>query len=216
MTVRLTKRTFDDAVALLARRDPQLGAVVERLGRPALRRRPGGYATLALLILEQQVSLASARAAFERLSAAAGELTPEKVGALPDKTFRDAGISRQKTGYIRHLGDCVTDGSLGVGQLARLDDDKVRSRLTRVKGIGPWTADVYLLTCLMRPDVWPVDDVALQAAAREVKGLALRPDADTLAGIGQQWRPWRSVAARILWHHYLNTVRRKVAKTPPA
>lgn len=216
MTVRLTKRTFDEAVALLARRDPHMGAVVERFGRPRLRRRPGGYATLALLILEQQVSLASAHAACERLSAAAGELTPERVGALPDETFRNAGVSRQKTGYIRHLGACVTDGTLRIGQLARLDDDAVRDRLTRVKGIGPWTADVYLLTCLMRPDVWPVDDVALQAAAREVKGLALRPDADTLAGIGQQWRPWRSVAARILWHHYLNTVRRKDAKTPPA
>lgn len=203
---RLTNRSFDEAVALLARRDRDLGAVVERFGRPRMRRRPGGFATLVLLILEQQVSLASASAAFERLAAAAGEVTPERLGALGDEQFRSAGVSRQKTGYVRDLGERVLRGELRLDRLARLGDGAARERLTAVKGIGSWTADVYLLTCLLRPDVWPVGDVALRAAAREVKGLAARPDEEALVRLGDAWRPWRSVAARILWHH-LDAVR---------
>lgn len=207
--MRLTRNTLLEAVAGLARRDAGLRAVVERFGAPPAFRRRGGYATLVLLILEQQVSLGSARAAFRRLAAAAGEVTPERVGRLPDRRFREAGVSRQKTGYIRHLGQCVADGTLRVDRLGRLPDDDVRLLLTRVRGVGPWTADVYLLMCLMRPDVWPAGDVALQAAAHEVLGLPARPGAGELAGIGERWRPWRSVAARILWHHYLNTVRKR-------
>lgn len=206
--MRLTRGGFDEAVTALARRDAGLRSVVDRHGRPRIARRRGGYATLVLLILEQQVSLISARAAFRRLAAAAGSLTPERVARLSDAEFRKAGVSRPKTGYIRHLGDCIADRSLRVDRLGRLPDDGVRGQLMQVRGIGPWTADVYLLLCLMRPDVWPVGDVALQAAAHEVKGLASRPGAAELAEIGEAWRPYRSVAARILWHHYLNAARR--------
>ena len=205
--MRLTSKTFNDAVAMLAERDADLGAIVSRFGRPKMWRRTGGYATLVLLILEQQVSLSSAQAAHRRLTATAGSLTPERVGQLSDQEFRAAGVSRQKTRYIRHLGDSVLDRSLRIDRFGRKADDEVRSELTRIKGIGPWTADVYLLTCLMRPDVWPVGDIALQAAAKDVKGLDARPGPAELTGIGEAWRPWRSVAARILWHHYLNTVR---------
>lgn len=207
--MRLTRNTFVEAVAELARRDAGLRAVVERFGAPPVLRRRGGYATLVLLILEQQVSLGSARAAFQRLAAAAGEVTPERVARLSDRRFREAGVSRQKTGYIRHLGQCVADGTLRVDRLGRMPDDDVRLRLTRVRGVGPWTADVYLLMCLMRPDVWPVGDVALQAAAREILDLPERPGAEELTAVGERWRPYRSVAARILWHHYLNTVRKR-------
>ncbi len=206
--MRLTREGFDEAVTALARRDADLRSVVDRHGRPRIARRRGGYATLVLLILEQQVSLGSARAAFRRLDAAAGGLTPERVARLSDAQFRKAGVSGRKTGYIRHLGDCIADRSLRVDRLGRMPDEDVRGRLTQVRGIGPWTADVYLLTCLMRPDIWPVGDLALRAAAREVKGLASRPDAAELAGIGEAWRPYRSVAARILWHHYLGAARR--------
>ena len=207
--MRLTSKTFNDAVSTLAGRDADLGAIVSRFGPPKMWRRNGGYATLVLLILEQQVSLSSAQAACRRLTAAAGTLTPERVGELSDEEFRAAGVSRQKTRYIRHLGDSVLDRSLRIDRLGRKADDDVRSELTRIKGIGPWTADVYMLTCLMRPDVWPVGDIALQAAAQDIKGLEARPGPDELIGIGEAWRPWRSVAARILWHHYLNTVRKR-------
>ena len=209
MNARITHQTFNNALTILGQRDPDLAAIVDRFGAPRIWRRPRGFATLVLLILEQQVSLASANAAFERLTATAGALTPESLATLSDEQFRGAGVSRQKTRYVRHLGDCVLGGTLRLDRLARLDDDGVREHLTQVKGIGPWTADVYLLTALMRPDVWPVGDIALQAAAHAVKGLEARPGPEVLVEIGEAWRPWRSVAARLLWHHYLNTVRKK-------
>ncbi len=207
MYSRLTLATFNKALTILAHRDPDLGAVLEKFGKPPIWRRPRGFETLVLLILEQQVSLGSARAAYNRLATTAVELTPEKMLTLRDEEYRAAGVSRQKTRYIRHLSGCVLDRSLRIDRLGRMRDDDVRAHLMQVKGIGLWTADVYLLMALMRPDVWPVGDIALQAAAQGIKGLAARPDAAALTEIGAQWRPWRSVAARILWHHYLNTPR---------
>ena len=207
MTTRLTAETFNKALIILAKRDPDLHKIIAGLGNPPMWDRPGGFRTLVLLILEQQVSLASARAAFDKLTAVAGKLTPERALELTDTEFRGAGVSRQKTRYVRHLSKCILDKSLRIGRLPHLDDDSVREHLIKVKGIGMWTADVYLLMSLKRPDIWPVGDIALQAAAHEIKGLEVRPDADELTEIGKQWRPWRSVAASILWHHYLNTPR---------
>ena len=207
MTTRLTAETFNKALTILAKRDPDLGKIVTAHGNPPMWKRPGGFRTLVLLILEQQVSLGSARAAFDRLSAVAGKLTPANTLALSDAEFRGAGVSRQKTRYIRHLSECILDKSARIGRLPYMDDDAVREHLIRVKGIGIWTADVYLLMSLQRHDVWPVGDIALQAAAYEIKDLEARPDTDQLTEIGEQWRPWRSVAAHILWHHYLSTPR---------
>jgi DNA-3-methyladenine glycosylase II len=209
MITRLSNQTFSKALTILARRDPDLHQIVKRHGNPPTWRRPTGFKTLVLLILEQQVSLASARAAFDRLSAAMPNLTPDNALKLTDTKFRKAGVSRQKTRYIRHLSECIQDGTVNFRRLSRMDDDAVRDHLMQVKGVGAWTADVYLLMCLMRPDVWPVGDIALQAAAHEIKGLDARPDPDLLTDIGEQWRPWRSVAARLLWHHYLNTPRKR-------
>jgi len=210
MNSRLTLETFNKALTILAQRDPDLGAVIAKFGKPPVWRRPRGLATLVLLILEQQVSLASARAAYDRLAATAVDLTPERMLTLRDEEYRAAGVSRQKTRYIRHLSDCILDRSLRLDRLGRMDDDTVRAHLMQVKGIGAWTADVYLLMSLMRPDVWPVGDIALQAAAHGIKGLAARPAPEQLVEIGEEWRPWRSVAARILWHHYLSTPRLRI------
>ena len=197
------------AIALAARelgeRDPRLRDVVARFGLPPRRQRPGGFASLVLLVLEQQVSLASARTTCQRLEAAAGGITPARVCGLSQEEFRAAGVTRQKTGCIRELARSILDGSLDTDALAGCDDDEVRRRLTRIRGIGPWTADVYLLTCLMRPDVWPAGDLALQTAAASLLGLPERPGAAELARIGERWRPWRSVAARILWLYYAGT-----------
>jgi DNA-3-methyladenine glycosylase II len=207
MNSRLTLETFNKALTILAQRDPDLGAVIAKFGKPPIWRRPRGFETLVLLILEQQVSLASARAAYDRLAATAVELAPEKMLTLRDEEYRAAGVSRQKTRYIRHLSDCILDRSLRLDGLGRMSDDDVRAHLMQIKGIGAWTADVYLLMALMRPDVWPVGDIALQAAAHGIKGLDARPNPEQLTEIGEEWRPWRSVAARILWHHYLSTPR---------
>jgi DNA-3-methyladenine glycosylase II len=192
------------AVDELRTRDADLAAIVARHGAPPLWAREPGFPTLVLLILEQQVSLASARAAFDRLTAATDPLTPERFIRLSDAAHKQIGFSRQKTGYARGLAQSILEGSFDPAVLPGLSDDAVRAQLIRLKGIGPWSADVYLLMALGRPDVWPAGDLALQIAAQEVKGLAARPSARELMELAEPWRPWRSVAARILWQHYLN------------
>lgn len=187
----------------LTARDPALASIVERYGHPPLWSREPGFATLVLLILEQQVSLASARAAFDRLGARVGAVTPDAVLALDDDTLRAIGFSRQKTRYARALAAALLDGSLDLDALPSLPDADVRRALVALPGIGPWTADVYLLACLARPDLWPVGDVALQAAAQRALDLERRPTAVELEAIGERWRPHRSVAAQLLWHLYL-------------
>jgi DNA-3-methyladenine glycosylase II len=157
------------------------------------------------IILEQQVSLASARAALDRLQLVASPLTPQRFLALDDGALRASGFSRQKTAYCRHLAKAIVQGRLNLGALARMDDIQVRQELMRVKGIGLWTADIYLLMALRRPDAWPAGDLALAAAVQQVKGLASRPTPEHLEELGLAWRPWRAVVARLLWHYYLST-----------
>lgn len=200
----LTEASLHDAVAELSRRDPDLGAVVARYGPPPLWAREPGFPTLVLLILEQQVSLASARAAYNRLEAATGTVTPANFLALDDGELRTAGFSRQKAGYARALAEAMLGGAFDPDSLPDLDDDGVRRALTALKGIGPWTAEIYLLMVLRRPDAWPAGDLALATAAQQVKGLAARPSPAELVELAEAWRPWRAAAARILWHHYLS------------
>jgi len=188
----------------LAARDPDLARVVERHGVPPLWAREPGFPTLVLLVLEQQVSLASARAAFDRLLAAVGTLSPSSFLPLDDAELRAIGFSRQKTGYTRDLAGALLDGSLDLAAVATLPDDEVRTALTRLRGIGPWTADVYLTMALRRPDAFPSADLALLVAAQRVKRLDRRPTQAELAALAEPWRPYRAVAARILWHSYLS------------
>lgn len=200
----LTDELLATAARELAQRDPHLAAVFERLGPPPLWARPPGFATLVFIILEQQVSLASARAAYARLEAAlAPAITPVGFLALSDDVLRAVGFSRQKMLYARGLAQAVLAGELDLGDLHRLDEPGVRAALTRLKGIGPWTADIYLMEALLHPDIWPIGDLALRAAVRVVKGLPAHPSGEELAQIGELYRPWRSVAARMFWQHYL-------------
>lgn len=191
----------------LARRDEDLREVVARFGPPPLWAREPGFPTLVWMILEQQVSLASARAAYERLAAATGEITPASVLQLDDATLRSAGFSRQKTEYTRRLAAAILEGRFDPPALEQMDDEAVRRALVAQKGIGPWTAEVYLLMALRRPDAWPAHDLGLLVAAQEVKRLPQRPSPQELAALAEPWRPYRAVAARILWHHYLSTPR---------
>ncbi len=200
----LTPASLRDAVQQLAARDPELAGIVERFGPPPLWDRVPGFATLLHLILEQQVSLASAAAAFDRLQAAADPLTPERFLELNDAELLAIGFSHQKARYGRALATAVLDGTLDLYQLTELDDDAVHRALVAVPGIGPWTAAVYLLMVLGRPDVWPVGDIALAQAVAEVKGLERRPGPLEMAELGEAWRPWRSVAARLFWHDYVS------------
>ena len=187
----------------LADRDADLAAIVERYGPPPLWDRQPGFPTLLHIVLEQQVSLASARAAFDRLLAATDPLTPAAFLALSDDELLRIGFSRQKARYGRAIALALEDGSLDLDGLGDRPDADVVAVLESMPGIGPWTSSIYLLMVLGRPDVWPVADIALAESVRVVKRLELRPGPDEMTGIGDSWRPLRSVAARLLWHDYL-------------
>jgi DNA-3-methyladenine glycosylase II len=205
MTVgpRLTGDGLLAAVGELATRDPDLAGIVARFGPPPLWDREPGFATLLHIILEQQVSLASAQAAFDRLLAAADPVTPASFLALGDAGLLAIGFSRQKARYGRALAEAVQSGTLDLGRLHGLDDQAVHDELQRIPGIGPWTSTIYLLMVLLRPDLWPVGDIALAESVGAVKGLGRRPDPVEMTELGEAWRPWRSVAARLFWHDYL-------------
>ena len=200
----LTHESYREGISELARIDDDLGQVLRDLGYPPLWSREPGFPTLIHIILEQQVSLASARAAFNKLTDLVCQLTPERFLKITDAELREIGFSRQKSAYCRGLSKAILGGELDLKELDSLDDSTVRTRLMQVKGIGPWTADIYLLIALLRPDVWPAGDLAIAKAVQQIKELRLRPSSETLDQIAEQWRPWRAVAARILWHHYLN------------
>ena len=199
----LTPSRLSAAVGELAARDPDLAGIVARHGMPPLWDREPGFPTLLHIVLEQQVSLASARAAFDRLRAAARPLTPARFLELGDAELLSIGFSRQKARYGRALAEAIRSGALDLEALDALDDDAVHRALQSVPGIGPWTSTIYLLMVLGRPDVWPVGDIALAASVGEVKGLGRRPDTAEITELGEAWRPWRSVAARLLWLDYL-------------
>jgi DNA-3-methyladenine glycosylase II len=177
--------------------------ILARHGPPPLWDRPPGFGTLIHIILEQQVSLASARAAYDRLVAATDPLTPAAFLRLTDGELLAIGFSRQKGRYGRALAAAILDGALDLDGLAALDDDGVQAALEVIPGIGRWTSTIYLLMVLGRPDVWPVGDIALATSIAEAKRLPTRPDPETLRQLGEAWRPWRSVAARLFWHDYL-------------
>ena len=194
------------AVRLLARRDPDLRGVVKKFGPPPMWARKSGFSTLLHIILEQQVSLASARAAHTRLLEIASPLTPALFLELDDATLKAVGFSRQKALYGRELARSIVEGLLDLDALSLMDDAAVRSELIKIKGIGRWTADIYLLMVLRRPDIWPAGDLALAVAAQKVKRLVSRPTQEDLDQMSNAWKPWRAVAARILWHYYLSEI----------
>jgi DNA-3-methyladenine glycosylase II len=199
----LTESRLEEAVRELAGRDADLAAIVALYGMPPLWDREPGFPTLLHIILEQQVSLASARAAFDRLRIATDPLTPATFLTLSDAELLSIGFSRQKARYGRALATAIDTGALDLDGLADVEDAEVHRALQAIPGIGPWTSTIYLLMVLGRPDVWPIGDLALAESVREVKRLDYRPDASAMATIGEPWRPWRSVAARLLWHAYL-------------
>jgi DNA-3-methyladenine glycosylase II len=166
-------------------------------------RRPG-FATIIRIVLEQQVSLASAKAAYERLLRVVDRVTAKQLVGVTTAQLRRHGITRQKATYCLELARVVVRGELNLSHLAHMDDRAVRDALLKVRGIGPWTADIYLLMALRRPDVWPVGDLALAETVRRVRRLRTRPSSERLRRIARGWRPWRAVAARILWHCYLS------------
>lgn len=204
MIKRLSRRTLLKGVRELAERDQDLARIISTFGPPPLWEREQGFHSLIHIILEQQVSLASAQAAYTRLEKAIDPLSPKKFLDLTDQELKQIGFSRQKIRYGRELANAILDGSLRLSELAGLEDGEAREQLMNIKGIGPWTADIYLMMVLGRPDIWPLGDLALEVALQKVKGLAERPTPEEAKVLSDAWRPWRAVAARLLWHSYLS------------
>ena len=199
----LTQKTLALAARELAARDKTLAAIHATYGDPPLWRRATGFQTLAHIILEQQVSLKSAKAMLNRLESAIQPFTPLRFIELGDDHLRRLGVTRQKSAYLIGLADSIVSGELSFTKLARMSDDEARLALTRLKGIGSWSADVYLLMAMRRADIWPSGDLALAVAMHELKGLQNRPRPMELERLAEQWRPHRAVAARMLWQYYL-------------
>jgi DNA-3-methyladenine glycosylase II len=186
--------------------DPVLQQVYKAYGVPPLWDRPPGFETLLQIILEQQVSLASAKACYNRLLIRLRRVTPKKLLTLNDLELRELGFSRQKTAYARHLAEAIVNKSIGIDDLGNKPDHEVKSELMQLKGIGEWTSDIYLLMALLRPDVMPKGDVALHTAWHKLSGES-RPTSNEFLEIAEGWRPYRSAAARLLWHYYLSEKR---------
>jgi DNA-3-methyladenine glycosylase II len=199
----LDRRSLLSGVRTLSRRDRGLARLVARYGPPPLWARRPGFTTLLRIILEQQVSLASAKALYNRLGRTVRPFDAAGVLALGASGLRGLGLTRQKADYACVLADQVTRGQLTLSRLGRCTDAEARELLMAVPGIGPWTAGIYLLMALRRPDVWPPGDLALQKALGRLLGTGSPPNAADVDRITARWRPLRAVAARILWHSYL-------------
>jgi DNA-3-methyladenine glycosylase II len=191
-------------VRALARSEPRFAEVVKRHGPPPLWRREPGFGTLALLMLEQQVSLAQAAAMYARIAKAAGAVTAANIAGLGESGLRALGVTRQKAAYLAALAAQLETNALDLDALAALPDDDAYAALDALHGVGPWTAQCYLLFALRRSDAFPSADLALLEAVRDLWGLRARPSPDALERRARAWRPHRAVAARLLWHHYLS------------
>lgn len=201
---RLDEDAFAHGADLLVSEDEHLARLVDRWGLPRFWQRQPGFPTLVLLILEQQVSLESGAAMYRRLAGEVGEVTPESLIEIGPIRLAGIGVTRQKTGYLLELARQVVEGELDLVALEIDPVAKARTRLVQVKGIGPWTADAYLLSAGRRTDMWPVGDRALQVGVGEALGMTEVPNEALLEIIGEPWRPIRAVAARLIWHAYLS------------
>ena len=197
--------TFAEACRLLADEDPSLAQALATHGVPPFWERPPGFACLTLLILEQQVSLESGAAMYRRLSQVTGAVTPDSVARVGVGGLRSLGVTRQKAGYLTELATSVLDGSFDLQALDNMTAEEARASLLGQKGIGPWTADAYLLSALGHIDIFPVGDRALQVGTAELAGMDQPPTPDELEKLSEPWKPVRAAAARLIWHAYLKT-----------
>jgi DNA-3-methyladenine glycosylase II len=204
MTEKLSEENLPEHCAELAKTDADLAFIFQTCGTPPLWKREQSFATLVHIILEQQVSLASALSAFNKLKARVGEVTPEIVLSLTNEDLKAAYFSRQKTVYARELAKAIVSGELNLESLENLSDADAKHELKKIKGIGDWTADIYLLMAMLRADVMPKGDLALHVAWKRLKKLESPPNSDEFQRIAEKWKPLRAVAARLLWHFYLS------------
>jgi len=203
---------LEEGARILARRDPGLARILGEHGLPRFPRRPAGFGTLLHIILEQQPSIDIAKKLWHRLRRRCRPLTPANFLELDVATLNNCGFTRQKIGYARGLASAIEERRFSPAALARLDDDAAMAAITALKGFGAWSAEVFLLFALGRPDVWPAEDLALRIAVQWMHETPERPTGRELRALGEAWRPWRSVAACILWQFYLA----RLGRVPPA
>jgi len=197
-----TEADLDAALTALAKAEPRFGALLTEAGRPLLRRRPGGFAGLAAAVVSQQLSTASAAAIWGRLAASFDPFEPQAIIRARPARLARLGLSAPKIRALKEIARAIASGKLALSGLADLAAEDAHAALTAVHGIGPWTADIYLLSCLGHADAWPSGDLALQEAARLAFGLRARPTAKEMIALAEPWRPLRAVAARVLWTYY--------------
>jgi len=192
----------------LAQSDADLKSIVQTYGYPPMWSRPNTFESLVHIILEQQVSLASALSALNKLRDYVQQITPARVLLLTDEEFRACYCSRQKTAYIKYLAEAILSGQISLQAFKTMPDDEIRTQLTELKGIGNWTVDVYLMFVLQRADIFPVGDLAAVNALKRVKGLLAQTSREEIISIAAQWQPYRTVATMMLWHYYLSAPRK--------
>lgn len=198
----MTPDFIREALDALGKRDADIAKAIGLVGYPEPRNREPGFGALLNIVAAQQVSSASAAAIRTRLLAAIDPLTPENFLAASDETLRAVGFSRRKVEYGRGIAEAMRSGLLDAERLAAASDEEVVATLTTLRGLGRWSADIYMLFALRRADVWPAEDLAIQEALRRLKGLEVRPARAASEAIVESWRPWRGVAALFLWHYY--------------
>ncbi|MBK8466671.1 MAG: DNA-3-methyladenine glycosylase 2 family protein [Chloracidobacterium sp.] len=209
MTKPLNDRQIKNACIKLSLDHEELSFVYKTYGTPPLWDRPTGFSTLLHIILEQQVSLASAKACFDKLAFHLGEVSPDGLLSINDADLKAIGFSRQKAAYARHLSEAILTKRIDLDGLYMLSDADVKAELVKLKGVGEWTSDIYLLMAMLRPDVMPKGDIALHEAYRTLTNGDKRPGSDEFVAMAEKWKPYRSVAARLLWHFYLSEKARR-------
>ena len=193
---------LNSGLKALIDRDSDMARAYQAAGVPASRKRPPEFASLLRIIINQQVSVQAGQAIWRGLENGVKAITPGAILEVSVENLRGYGLSRAKAVYAKELAGAIKDGSLDLDGLKRLDDDEVLDQLTRIKGIGRWTAEIYMMFALGRPDIWPAGDLALAVAVERLLGLAERPGPKKMEAIAEDWRPWRTSAAVMLWHYY--------------
>lgn len=204
MNASFTKQNLHSLCDELANRDASFSSIISDFGYPPFWNRPNTFESLIHIILEQQVSLASALAALQKLKERTGQITPETLLILSDEELKACYFSRQKTVYAKHLAENLLNGNLNLSQLALLPDEEVRQKLIAIKGIGNWTTDIYLIFVLHRTDVFPIGDLAVVNALKRLKNLPPETSKERLLQIAEAWKPFRTIATMLLWHEYLS------------
>ena len=201
--LRFNKVNLSSLCDLLSKKDQHLKIIIEQYGYPPLWTRPATFPTLIQIILEQQVSLASAKAAFVKLKEKLVTITPKKLLLLTDEEMKACYFSRQKMVYARHLAEAIITKQLNLEKLSLMPDEKLREELKRIKGIGDWTVDIYLLFALQRTDIFPTGDLAMINAFKEIKQIKKQVTKEEIIALSESWKPHRSIATMLLWHYYI-------------